>query len=920
MTEWRVSDHLPSEEQHGEEKEITKAGIVKSTAYVRAYYTRGDNLITQAANGASEWIAVQEAQNDPTGISSLNPGAKIMRFRSRLAELTGVQFGLPPEQAWGGKIRTTALQLQKALQVSAEYLFTQFPLGQAWKYNAAPKAIAWKSSCWFSRLPDQTSEEKPLPVGFQMYNRDGKWNISSYQLEAVLGLWSWSLKRSELLGPTTEEHLTRSKMVVVENSKREDIEAALYLWVTQTRNVRRYEGVGGIKRSDNLSIPTSLLFSKARSSEQSSRTPGQTHTPNTDEFTILGIPTDGSTSLLQFMAQDVYTVFINRIVDIVRVLCGAGDPEGYFKMRDHFLSTACQATPLFKFTNPHIDALANALVSAGLATREEALMSIVPAFLRQSKLPLLDEDMVQNLLDCAKSLRRELKFREGAALMTWMLYRSPVRFHKQILRCLGDLYRRAALSQKKRDQEFGLFGMECIGHNFYASLGCDHPWQTIDILESYERLHRFFCHYNIPKVPYEGSGAESYIESKGFSLGDLMEHGFTRFPVPIITDLDLALTLNLQFDLPSDVVSRGFEQLLGILRWAIGKNLPELIEDLWISAGLPKTTREYESSPLITALDLGCDLETFHSLLDWPGIDIDVNASESGLGDGSRNPLVCAIEANRADVVCSILRRGADVHQRDKLGITPLYCAFRKNNEGIIRLLLEAGADEVDVRDGRNRTALHFAAESNSEVFVQWLLKVGHDIQWPDDESRTALHFAAMANGGPVVRLLLKKGAEVHKKDRQGRTPIHVAAAVEGDNEEVICLLLVNGAQIHEKDAKGYTPLHLAVAEGGNKTGIQHLLKNGAGIHEKDNEGRTPLHLAVKYGRPRILRLLLEKSEEIGSVNDHEWSSLWSCVKNDREMAQLLEEKGIEKPLDDGGERGEEEEKGKEEGKYTMGR
>lgn len=944
-------------------EEIPEGVAVKSTTYLSAYYAGDDALITQAANCTSKWIASQEARDaspdqeqgsDSHSVSPLNAGAKIMRLRSRLAELTGVQFGLPPEQAWGGEIRTTALQLQKALQVSAEYIFAQFPLVDEWKSDSAPKAIAWKSSCW---LLDQTSQNKDqagieqqkeeghLTLGFQMYNRDGKWNISSHQLEAVLGLWSWSLKQSELgLSPTAEEELTRSKMVVVERSKRDEVEAALYLWVTQTRQVREYDAGGRTSRSDNLSIPTACLLSSAQVSKQSSGAPRQTDTENTDGFTILGIPTDGSTSLLQLMAQDVYTVFINRIVDVVGDLRGTGHPEDYLTMRDHSLSTASRTTPLIELTNPHIDALANALVSAGVATREDALMSIVPAFLSQMKLPLLDEDMVQNLLDWAKFLRRDLKFREGAALMTWMLPRCPPRFRKQGLRCLGDLYRRASLSKRRGDQDFGLSGMRNMKER-HSALTLDR--QAQDILSCYEHLCQFFQDPKPPRARYLGSEAMERIHGEVYRRKESEEQD-TKATIGQ-EDFKWALTFSERFNFPSD---GDLSSLCGTITWAIGKNFPELIEDLWIIGRPPR--EDFFCAPLRTALDQECEVETLHSLLDWPGIDLDVKERNGVFGVALKTPLICAIEANRADVVCSILRRGAYLLQRDKFGMTPLHHAFRESNLGMIQLLLEKGA-VIDKSDGGEQTALHFAAESNSEAVIQWLFKKGANIHERDNAGRTPLHFAAKANSEAVIQLLLKNGARIHEKDNNGQTPLR--SAMEAENKVAVRPLIENGADVHEKGEKGQTPLHLA-ARAGQFLGpeiVQLLLENGARIHERDGDGRMPLHLAsetnywisvenvevllekgadmyeenwegqtalhlaAQHGNSKVLRLLLEKSAENGSADSQRWSSLWSIVpKDSTSIAQVLEEKGIGKPLDVEVQEGEQQE-GEDEVKHMSG-
>lgn len=914
MTVWCVSDDFTNECQDDvKPKEEVRDGVnVVATKHFAAYYTKNDDRRIRAASCASSWVAGREAVNSepPLSLASeeaqntlasqggqhgspcatcINPAAKIMRFRSRLAELTSMQIGLPPEQAWGGEIRTTALQLQKALQFSAEYIFAQFPLGKTWKDYAAPKAIAWTSSCWFSKFPHKTSQEKHPPrggpkgvqghftVGFQMYNRDGKWSISNHHLEAVLGLWLWSLKQSEpLLGSIAEEHFTRSKMVVVEKSKRDDTEAALYLWVTQTRQVREYGDVDGISRPDNLSIPTSSLISRARSSKQRCGASRQTDKTGTENFTVLGIPTNGSTSLLQLMAQDVYTVFINRIAGIVGNLRGTGDPEDYLTLRDNSFSTASRATPFFELTNPHIDALANVLVSAGIATREEALMSIVPAFLRQMKLPLLDEEMVQNLLDWAKSLRRDLKFRKGAALITWMLPRCPARFHKQVLQCLGDLYRRAALSKKRDDREFGLGEMRDMKKR-HSALASDR--QIEDMLSCYEHLYASF-HDRTPKAIY-GHSEASHVLSEMRRRRESREKG-TNATIRQ-EDLQWALTLNKRFYLPGDE-----DGLFEILTLAIDSNFPELIEDLWIGARPPICKFASRPPPLITALDLKCELETVHSLLDWPGIDVDNKDSRSGLGDGSRTPLVCAIEANRADVVCSILRRGAYLHQRNRFGMTPLHSAFRKSNEKMIRFLLGKGAVRHDT-DGRGRTELHFAAESNSEAIVQWLLKEGANIHEKDKKGRTALHFAAKANGEAVIRLLLENKAEMHEKDDKGRTPLHVATKAQ--NKVTIPFLLKSGAKIHEKDDEGRTPLHIAASRLDSEEVIQLLLENEAQVYEKDWQGRTPLHLAADgYRSEKGTRLLLEYGAGVHDKDDKGRTPLHlaAAVWDNANTAQLL--------------------------------
>jgi ankyrin repeat protein len=735
--------------------------------------------------------------------------------------------------------------------------------------------------------------EDHLTVGFQMYNRDGKWSINSHQLEAVLGLWLWSLKRSEILtGHTTEEQLIRSKMVVVENSTKDDIKSALFLWVTQTRQVREHEAKCGVSRSDNLTIPTSILLSGDQSNPSSNRNCGalnQTDTPNADRFTILAIPTDGSTSLLQLMAQDIYTIFINRIVDVVGDLRGTVDPEEYFTLREHSLSTASRATPSLEFANPHIDALANTLISAGVATREEALMSIIPPFLYQKKLPLLDDDVVQSLLEWAKSLRRDSRFREGAGVLTWVLSKCPDRFQKQALRCLGDLYRRSVRSKRRADQEFGLSGMRNMKTRRGALAGAlaSDP-QMEDILGCYENLYHFFHDRKMSKTEYLPS-----VISRDVDLGSRnhRRHSGERGSEATIgqKDLELALTLCERFYLPSGQESEDQNKLFDLLTWALSMNFPEMVEDLWTSAISLKENKG--KSPLRVALDHKCQLETFHSLLDWPGIDIDAQGSESGLVDDSKTPLICAVEAHRTDVACSILRRGANLHQHDGQGMTPLQHSYRCGNKLTIQFLLERGAD-VDERAEGNRAALHLAAEANSEAVIKWLIEEGADIHEKAGENRTALLIASKANNETVIRLLLENGAEISEKDERGRAPLHYAA--EGNSSAVMRLLLEKGGKLEEKDGRGRTPLHTA-AMVANPSVVQFLLEQGANIDEKDEWDQTALHLASAKGRGQVVRLLLEKGADIDAKDDEGQTPLHRATYHGHEqVVWFLIEKGAD--------------------------
>ena len=94
--------------------------------------------------------------------------------------------------------------------------------------------------------------------------------------------------------------------------------------------------------------------------------------------------------------------------------------------------------------------------------------------------------------------------------------------------------------------------------------------------------------------------------------------------------------------------------------------------------------------------------------------------------------------------------------------------------------LLELGAD-IDVRNYKGKTALHYAAKAGFFTVINLLIEKGATIDAPDNNSETALFEA--------IRSTIKDG----EKQR---------AAIEA--------LLVNGADPNLKNGKGLTPLQIA--------------------------------------------------------------------------------------------------------------
>jgi ankyrin repeat protein len=96
------------------------------------------------------------------------------------------------------------------------------------------------------------------------------------------------------------------------------------------------------------------------------------------------------------------------------------------------------------------------------------------------------------------------------------------------------------------------------------------------------------------------------------------------------------------------------------------------------------------------------------------------------------------------DAARALLERGADVGavaRNPELQVTPLHSAAAASHGGIVKLLLEHGADP-NARQGGGFTPLHSAAQNDDRESVEALLAAGADASLATDEGRTPADLA----------------------------------------------------------------------------------------------------------------------------------------------------------------------------------
>ena len=227
--------------------------------------------------------------------------------------------------------------------------------------------------------------------------------------------------------------------------------------------------------------------------------------------------------------------------------------------------------------------------------------------------------------------------------------------------------------------------------------------------------------------------------------------------------------------------------------------------------------------------------------------EVPYHAPEGWDNEAMRHLLACGRLS--ADALTMMLLRKADWHDL----------------EGI-RLVLDHGGDAN--RTGRwGKTPLDHALRSDNDLeIIELLVDRGAD---PARESLgvSAVAKAARHGRGDVLALFERRGVSVQLSgiDR-------FLAACARDDGASARRILDEDPSVREPLLAHGGPLLAAFARVGNAEGVGHLLDAGIAVDEPYVEGEgyfdiapdsTALHVAAWLGRPRVVRLLLERGADV---------------------------------------------------------
>ncbi|PNP78957.1 hypothetical protein FNYG_07822 [Fusarium nygamai] len=195
-----------------------------------------------------------------------------------------------------------------------------------------------------------------------------------------------------------------------------------------------------------------------------------------------------------------------------------------------------------------------------------------------------------------------------------------------------------------------------------------------------------------------------------------------------------------------------------------------------------------------------------------------------------------------------LIQAGADHSIRDKSGKLPIHVAAEQGHREIVKLLLEDPIKDLRTCevDKEGRSLLHYIVMWHSDSFIRQCLTVLQpQVNTKDSKGRTPLHFACIFGNEPAVSVLLSIGLDPDKRDSSSFTPLH-HALMEGS---VKCAqtLIRHGARYDLRDKFDRNIVLLALRSENTST-VESLVRFLQSKHSASEIAREAGHVD-RFGR-----------------------------------------------------------------------
>ncbi|KAK6346840.1 hypothetical protein TWF696_006947 [Orbilia brochopaga] len=574
------------------------------------------------------------------------------------------------------------------------------------------------------------------------------WKVDRAQLEALLSLWTLSIKCQDaayIQQTGSGFEIRNGHVITTDPTNWNDVKVWASVWIGQMVKLSEVEGakVDGILRGRGCywKEGTRLFGEFEPSPKGNVALNAYVYHPDYDT--------------LQMCAQDIFKFFLYSAfnTDILNNVGGKTEVRTSFIPRGDSL----------ELENSTIEAMVNRFENAGLGSREDAYVCIIPILYRLNKLPPLD-DVMDACIDRAEMYRTENRWVQAQGMLKWLTGNLDTATNPRPLEKLTEIYHSAMLEKNPDTVKLGFDGI-CQLINDTATAPAEiqkrvqeYAWIGMRVAED--------RNFESAKTQLRACGVKEDLVDQytpGQSLIEWVKRG------EIVVLKYLAGKGDTDWDVQD---SEG----LTALCWAI-KNQNTDIVDLILRQNVDTNIMDNDDRSAISfASEFGLH-GVIDALLRQPTMDLNIPAQSSG-----KTALMYAAENGHKECVKLILYQTfLHLNNQDLEGNSALKLAAKRGHCEIVKLLLEKGAD-ADKPDMHDATALHDAAAAGYDDTVRLLLERGANINHHNSDVQTPLDVAVLAEHTTTVTVLLEKGAKVLEGNRGDdylqRSSIHLAARV----------------------------------------------------------------------------------------------------------------------------------------------
>ncbi|KAL5337300.1 hypothetical protein BJX70DRAFT_409320 [Aspergillus crustosus] len=723
--------------------------------------------VHQTARSRSRSCSTSDSSIVSTQPSGL--GVKLIQTRARLSELTS--SNRHPSMDWDDlPIRKVAHDLANTIEMTMEVVsrWKEIP-GSTYSFELsfACQALSHKSTG--SSLETYSIELRRSEDTFQ-------WRVDANELEAILGLWTFSLLKSN--SKWRQTGLGRAVGLTKAEAGAEATDLYFHKWIFRQREAK-------------------MVSSKMISfSEQ---TFGYYSEDYPDVKEILVVKTDNSLEVMA--AQDIYIQFLMNILTGLNSL--GGDVDILPVSQNTFLAQSS-----------YLDELVASFETENLGSREDALTCIVPVLKHKGLLPELAGDS-KPVRERVETLISSGNWDGAFAVTQWLCERCDGDEFERSVYELGFLCQKAMLhkdvgTRERGDRLVRSLLQTDIRESFFRNLRSHRQSQWMSSLIRQLWWTDFskqlgWVSWHIACASGDRHGIKAFLEGLGLTgqltanpNADAIEKANVN--VAQLTYLGRLIPI-LDSDPRQMSVYYEDERCIEIcVEWVTTNAKRALCH--WMLAHWIETTPD-DPHQLMKAFVYAAKSKSDIAIeiLRRRGADIDMpgetcrtallelvdagnkEAAERLLVNGAdpnacvwgtNPPLNLAAGQGNVEITKLLLDHRADIEIRDSGSFTPLHTACAEYRFETAALLIERGANVNSIAHGGNSPFLAATAKGNLDM-VRFLLDRGANINAADHDGNTALMLAVCEGFETIIRFLIDRGADTQKHDYLGRTALDSA-------------------------------------------------------------------------------------------------------------------------------------------------